>query len=54
MHVGGLHGHDKKPIFFQKPIAFDYGIDGLCGGGAWVQVNWRTIPSNQANNAPLY
>jgi hypothetical protein len=32
MHVGGLHG--QGTIFSQKPSAFDYGIDGLCKGGA--------------------
>jgi hypothetical protein len=35
MHVEGLHGHDGEPFFPQKPSAFDYNVDGLCGGGAW-------------------
>ncbi len=34
-HVGGLYGHDGEPFFPQKPGAFDYGTNGLCGGGVW-------------------
>jgi hypothetical protein len=33
MHVGGLNGHDREPFFSQKLGAFDYGTNGLCGGG---------------------
>jgi hypothetical protein len=35
MHVGGLHAMTGNHFFFQKPSAFDYGINGLCGGGDW-------------------
>jgi hypothetical protein len=34
MHVGGEHGHDKEPNFFQKLGAFNYGMDGVHGDGA--------------------
>jgi len=33
IHVGGLH--DGEPFFPQKLGAFNYGMDNLCGGGAW-------------------
>jgi hypothetical protein len=35
MNVGDGHGHDGEPMFFQKLGAFDYGMNGLCEGGAW-------------------
>ncbi len=33
-------------LFFQKPSAFDYGMDGLCGGGAWG-LGWLEDHSKQ-------
>jgi len=41
MHVGGLHGHDGELFFPQKPSAFDYGMDGLCKGGAQGSSQWE-------------
>jgi hypothetical protein len=35
MHVESAHGRDGEPILFQKLGAFDYGMDGVCGSGAW-------------------
>jgi len=49
MQVGNAHGHDEEPNFFQKLSAFDCGMDGLCGGGAWgsSRLEDHSIPTNQ-------
>jgi hypothetical protein len=48
MHVGGAHGHDREPFFFQKPNVFNCGTNGLWGGGAWgsSQLKDRSRPTS--------
>jgi hypothetical protein len=35
MRVKGAHSKDKESNVCQKSNAFDYGMNGGCGGGAW-------------------
>jgi len=54
MHVINAHGHDMKPIFFQKLSVFIMERMVYVKVVFGVQVNWRINPHSQKGNVLAY